>query len=191
MDVVENSKFKNENQINKAAGRAILHKVHNLKYDTQSRSARVWLYQGIGPGKICKFSKDKIEASKAVTKIPFSDESCGEGSVSAERQKSNVKISCPNPLCIKVFNNMDRLEKHIDTGTCQLEETNPPTLKRIRDMWQRRYTAGDNNMVETAGGLQEENDEVDHETLPMGWAIPERTRRVLNERFVLPSNFMK
>ena len=86
---------------------------------------------------------------------------------------------------------MDRLEKHIDTGTCQLEETNPPTLKRIRDMWQRRYTVGDNNMVETVGGLQEENDEVDHETLPMGWAIPERTRRVLNERFVLPSNFMK
>ena len=31
LDVVENSKFKNKNQINKAAGRAILHKVHNLK----------------------------------------------------------------------------------------------------------------------------------------------------------------
>ena len=98
-------------------------------------SANVGLGENSIAGKFytCPFGKNKNgyrSLYKAVTKIPFSDEPCGKESVSAERQKSYEKISCPNPLCIKVFNIMDCFDKHSDTGTCKLKETNPPTLAK-------------------------------------------------------------
>ena len=79
---------------------------------------------------------------------------------------------------------MERLQKHLETGTCQFEDMNPPTLIKIRDMWQKRYREGDHIMVDIETERLEEDGEVHHNPLQMGWAIPERTRRVLNERFV-------
>ena len=144
----------------------------------------MWQYQGIGTGKECQFSGKMPEASPAMQRIPFTHEYCGEGNVTAAKQTATESIPCPKELCIKVFKNMERLQKHLETGTCQFEDMNPPTLKKIRDMWQKRYREGDHIMVDIETKRLEEDGEVHHNPLQMGWAIPERTRRVLNERFV-------
>lgn len=185
VDITKAVKHKSCNLINKAAGRAILSKVHNIAYDKTNNQFRVWQYEGIGAGKLCSAGKLPQE-SEAREIIPFSDAPCGEGSVAARKQTSGEPIPCTKPLCIKIFKTTQELQKHLDTGKCKHETAQPTQLSKIRDMWTNRYTtdartAGDKSVSQKATTEAVSTDT----SLSMGWAIPVRSQRRITKRCFL------
>ena len=124
------------------------------------------------------------EASPAKELIPFPDAACGEGKVTAAKQKEGEVIPCPTAICVKVFKTMDQLQKHIDTGKCKYEATNPPKLTNVKDMWVKRYTSGANINVEDKKQQDQHGTEQEKipSILPMGWAVPKIEQTRLNER---------
>ena len=102
----------------------------------------------------------------------------------SEKRKNLASLSddlpCTEEACVLTFPSFAKLQYHLDFGHHHYEEKNTMLLTRVSDKWLKRFegiieqiSSSYNN---TANGQHSKSN-----LLQMGWAIPERTQRRLNE----------
>jgi hypothetical protein len=113
--------------------------------------------------------------------VPFKENHLSLGRAHSKSKKVDI-IYCSEPLCIKSFSSVDNMLRHLDYGKHEVGQTSASSMEKVKDNWVRRFCLdNDDRSTITNESFQTEKSRKCEVMLEMGWAIPKRSNRRLND----------